>query len=121
MKLADLRTPALFVDVAALDHNLRTMSAALPGSRLRPHVKAHKCTALAKRQRAFGHAGFTCATVREMEGMVEAGLGDDLLLANEIVDARPLGALVSLGARVMLAVDSEATIDAAAAGGCAKC
>lgn len=117
MNLADLRTPALLVDASALDHNLRTMAAALPGERLRPHVKAHKCTALAKRQRAMGHAGFTCATVREVEGMVAAGLGDDLLLANEIADARPLGALVALGARVTLAVDSDATIDAAAAGG----
>ena len=46
-----------------------------------------------------------------------AGLGDDLLLANEVVDARRLGQLVELGARVTVAVDSEATIDAAAAGG----
>ena len=37
--------------------------AALPGARLRPHVKAHKCTALARRQAALGHRGFTCATV----------------------------------------------------------
>ena len=36
--------------------NLAAMSAALPGSRLRPHIKAHKCTALAKEQLAMGHA-----------------------------------------------------------------
>ena len=93
MRLADLATPALVADADVLDANLRTMSAALPGARLRPHVKAHKSTALAKLQAALGHRAFTCATVREMEGMAAAGLGDDLLLANEVLDARRLGAL----------------------------
>ena len=114
MKLADLVTPALLADADLLDANLRAMSAALPGARLRPHVKAHKSTALAKRQAALGHRSFTCATVREMEGMAAAGLGDDLLLANEVLDARRLGAL---DARVTVAVDSPETIEAAAAGG----
>jgi len=109
-----LQTPAALVSAADLDHNLSTMAAALPGSRLRPHVKAHKCTALARRQAAAGHRHFTCATIREVEGLAAAGLGDDLLLANEVVDARRLGALA---ARVTVAVDSPATITAAAAGG----
>ncbi len=114
MRLNELQTPALVVDAATLDHNLSTMSAALPGPRLRPHVKAHKCTALARRQAALGHRGFTCATIREVEGLASAGLGDDLLLANEVLDARRLGAI---SARITVAVDSEETIAAAAAGG----
>ncbi|MCY7363733.1 MAG: alanine racemase [Frankiaceae bacterium] len=93
------------------------MSAALPGRRLRPHVKAHKTTALAWLQAARGHTGFTCATVREVEGMAAAGLGTDLLLANEVLDARRLGAVAEAGACVTLAVDSEQTVEAAAAGG----
>jgi D-serine deaminase-like pyridoxal phosphate-dependent protein len=109
-----LQTPALLVEAEVLEHNLRTMAAALPGPRLRPHVKAHKCTALARRQAALGHRAFTCATIREVEGLAAAGLGDDLLLANEVVDAQRLGALA---ARVTVAVDSEATIAAAAGGG----
>jgi D-serine deaminase-like pyridoxal phosphate-dependent protein len=117
VKVGDLTTPALLVDAEALDHNLATMAAALPGARMRPHVKAHKCTALAARQREVGHTGFTCATIREVEGMAAAGLGDDLLLANEVVDARRLSAVVAAGHRVTLAVDSEATIEAAVAGG----
>jgi D-serine deaminase-like pyridoxal phosphate-dependent protein len=116
-KVADLPTPALVVDAAVLDLNIAAMAAALPGDRLRPHVKAHKCTSLAKRQAAAGHRGFTCATIRECEGMVAAGLGQDLMLANEVLDARRVGALVSDGARVTLAVDSPETIDAAARGG----
>jgi D-serine deaminase-like pyridoxal phosphate-dependent protein len=114
MKIRELTTPALVVDADALEHNLKTMTTALPGPRLRPHVKAHKSTALARRQADAGHHGFTCATIREVEGMAAAGLGEDLLLANEVVDASRLG---RVGARVTLAVDSEATVDAAAEGG----
>jgi D-serine deaminase-like pyridoxal phosphate-dependent protein len=114
MRLTDLQTPALVVERAALEANLATMAAALPGSRLRPHVKAHKTTALAKLQLDAGHPGLTCATIRECEGLAAAGLGEDLLLANQVLDCRRLGAL---DARVTVAVDSEATIVAAAAGG----
>src|SRR5215218_7587361 len=117
MRVAELVTPALVLDAGAFEHNLSTMAAALPGSRLRPHVKAHKCTALAARQAAAGHRRFTCATVREVEGMAAAGLGQDLMLANEVLDARRLGAVVASGARVTLAVDSDVTVAAAAAGG----
>lgn len=117
MRLSDLQTPALLVEESLLEGNLSIMAAALPGARLRPHVKAHKCTALALRQAAHGHRAFTCATIREMEGLAARGLGDDLLLANEVVDARRLGVL---DARVTVAIDSPETLEAAAAGGVAE-
>ncbi|MEY3483039.1 MAG: hypothetical protein RLZ40_1082, partial [Actinomycetota bacterium] len=115
----DLPTPAVLVDVDALEHNLATMAATLPGALLRPHVKAHKSTALAELQRRHGHRSFTCATVREMIGMARAGLGDDLLLANEVVDVERLRTLAAEQDRAMItiAVDSDATIDAAALAG----
>jgi D-threonine aldolase len=116
VRISELRTPALLADVHDLDHNLATMARALPGSRLRPHVKAHKCTELARRQAGAGHHAFTCATIREVEGMAAAGLGEDLLLANEVLDARRLGVLADT-ARVTVAVDSAETVAAAAAGG----
>jgi D-serine deaminase-like pyridoxal phosphate-dependent protein len=115
-----LQTPALLVDERALEHNLAVMADALPGARMRPHVKAHKCTGLALRQAAHGHRTFTCATIREVEVLAAAGLGDDLLLANEVVGphVQRLGdASQRHGARVTVAVDSEATIDAARRGG----
>jgi D-serine deaminase-like pyridoxal phosphate-dependent protein len=117
LSLTEIPTPALLIDAAALDRNIALMAATLPGARLRPHVKAHKCTSLAKRQAAAGHLAFTCATIRECEGMAAAGLGADLLLANEVLDARRLGALIDGGARVTLAVDSPETVEAAAVGG----
>src|SRR6202165_4101632 len=113
MRIDELVTPALLVDADYFAHNLATMAVALPGGRLRPHVKAHKCTALARRQSDAGHHAFTCATIREVEGMATAGLGEDLLLANEVVDCTRLG---GLEARVTVAVDSDATIEAAARG-----
>jgi D-serine deaminase-like pyridoxal phosphate-dependent protein len=117
MRVADLPTPALVVDTPAMTRNLDTMSAALPGARLRPHVKAHKCTALAREQANRGHLGFTGATPRELLGLAAAGLGSDLLLANESVDDARLRALADCGARITVAVDSEATVDAAARNG----
>src|SRR3954453_8267204 len=97
------------------------MAAPRPGPPPRPHVKAHKCTALARRQAALGHAAFTCATPREVLGMAAAGLGADLLLANETLDRRRLRAMAdaetAAGARVTVAVDSDATVAAAAGNG----
>lgn len=117
MRIPDLQTPALLVERSLLAQNLDAMARALPGRRLRPHVKAFKTTALARLMADRGHTGFTCATIREVEGMAAAGLGEDLLLANEVLDARRLGAVVESGARVTLAVDSDVTVRAAAAGG----
>ncbi len=117
LRITDLQTPAVLVDVDLLEANLATMTAARPGTALRPHVKAHKCTGLARLQQQAGHEGFTCATIREVEGMAAAGLGADLLLANEVLDARRLGAVADAGARVTVAVDSEQTVRAATDGG----
>src|SRR6187401_981099 len=97
------------------------MSEALPGAQLRPHVKAHKCTALAAVQYAAGHTTFTCATPREIVGMARAGIGDDLLLANETVDPVRLKAMAGLGAPVTVAIDSDATLAAAADAGITRC
>jgi D-serine deaminase-like pyridoxal phosphate-dependent protein len=119
--LDELSTPALVIDAGAFDRNLATMASVHPGSRLRPHVKAHKCTALAAAQRAMGHHTFTCATPREVVGMAASGMGDDLLLANETVDPIRLRAMADADARVTVAVDSSATVRAAAANGITAC
>src|ERR1700722_18253955 len=117
MRTHELTTPAAVVDGSLLRSNLEAMSEKLPGHRLRPHIKAHKCTSLAKMQAGLGHTRFTCATVAEMEGMAAVGLTDGLLLANEVVEASRLGRLVGAGADVTVAVDSEATIAAASKAG----
>lgn len=119
MRIHDLPTPALIIDVEPFERNLVTMAGRHPGRALRPHVKAHKCTTLAAAQAAAGHRTFTCATPREVLGMAAAGLGDDLLLANEVLDPSRLGALAAAQdtAMITVAVDSAETIDTAADAG----
>ncbi len=117
----DLPTPTLVIDADVFDRNLATMADHHPGDRLRPHVKAHKCTALAAAQQAVGHHTFTCATPLEVVGMARAGVGNDLLLANETVDHARLRAIAELDVAVTVAVDSEATITSAANAGITAC
>ncbi|MEP1126335.1 MAG: alanine racemase [Ilumatobacter sp.] len=115
---ADLRTPALVVDRQAFDANVAAMSAVRPGRSLRPHVKAFKSTALARELVAAGHPTFCAATPREIEGLALAGVGDDLLLANESFDVARLGALSDrTDAVITVAVDSDEILDAAIDGG----
>ena len=123
MDVHEIPTPAPVIQWPAFEANLATMSAVRPGTTLRPHVKAHKCTSIAAAQAERGHTAFTCATPGEMLGMVDAGLGDDLLLANETVDPRRLAALAARQdeASITVAIDSDATLVAAAHAGIRRC
>ncbi len=114
--IRELPTPALIVDVDAFEGNLTEMARHWPAARLRPHVKAHKCTAIAARQVAHGHHTFTAATPGEIVGMARAGVGSDLLLANETLDTARLAEMAAAQDRVLItvAVDSPETIAAAA-------
>lgn len=117
MHVSELATPAAIIDLDVLDHNIDVMAAARPGPALRSHVKAHKCTELARyAAERSGSDSFCCATVREMTGMAEAGLGRDLLLANETVDVDRLRHLATFGeatgSSITIAIDSLPTLDA---------
>ena len=81
----------------------------------REGVQEHRIGRVSSRRR--GHTAFCAATAREIEGLAAAGLGHDLLLANELVDPDRLRALAALDARVTIAVDSDETITAAADAG----
>jgi len=116
--LSEVPTPSLVIDVAALDRNIARMAAFFANGpcRLRPHVKAHKTPAIARRQLAAGSCvGLTCATVLEAEAVAE--FCDDLLIANEIVTADKCGRAATLAAsrRVTVAVDSIEGVEALAA------
>ena len=52
----ELDTPALVVDIDALDHNIETLHGFFRGvdAKVRPHVEAHRCPAIAHRQMAAG-------------------------------------------------------------------
>ena len=108
MTLADIPTPALLVDVAAMERNIATMARFFSeGScRLRPHFKAHKTPEIARRQLAAGSCvGLTCATVSEAE--IAAAFCDDILIANEIIGADKCARVAALPGTITIAIDSE--------------
>ena len=67
----ELDTPALVVDIDALDHNIETLHSFFRGvdAKVRPHVEAHRCPAIAHRQIAAGGTagGISVTTVGEAE------------------------------------------------------
>lgn len=76
-------TPALILDLDALDRNISRMAAHARGRgvALRPHGKTHKSVEIAKRQIAAGAIGLCAATLGEAEVFVRAGLSGVLLCA----------------------------------------
>ena len=89
MTIADIQTPALIVDLAAMEANIKALAArvaAYPSVRVTPHAKAHKSVEIAKRQMAAGASRMCCQNVAEIEAMAAGGIGS-LLLSNEIIGA----------------------------------
>jgi D-serine deaminase-like pyridoxal phosphate-dependent protein len=82
----DLPSPALLLDIAALERNIAAMAKWADGHHVgvRPHAKVHKCVQIARLQLAAGAVGLTVATVYEAEAMLAAD-PPELLIANEVV------------------------------------
>jgi D-serine deaminase-like pyridoxal phosphate-dependent protein len=98
--LDGVETPALVVEAAALDANIKRMQAAARGAgiSLRPHAKTHKSPDIARRQRQAGAIGIGCATLREAEDMSAAGVSD-VLITSPVVGRDKLGRVVALHRR----------------------
>lgn len=81
-----LPTPALILDEAALDANIRRMAARTRGKvALRPHAKTHKCAWIARKQIAAGAVGICCAKIGEAEALSAAGVRG-ILLTSPVAD-----------------------------------
>jgi len=112
MRLEEVDTPALVLDLDAFETNLKRLAQAVGGRvRVRAHAKTHKCPEIGKRQIAAGAVGVCCQKVSEAEAMVDGGIGD-VLVSNEIVGARKLERLAALArrARVGVCVDNAANV-----------
>lgn len=77
----DLDTPALCVDLDKLEQNIRTAQEKLKGTGigLRPHVKTHKCPAIAHMQVKAGAIGICTAKLSESQIMLENGISNVLM------------------------------------------
>jgi D-serine deaminase-like pyridoxal phosphate-dependent protein len=105
--VAAIETPALVIDLDALERNIERMAAYAKQRhlRLRPHAKTHKCADIAKLQMAAGAVGVCVQKTSEAEALAAAGVDD--------IYAAKLARVAALAARVKLAiaVDSALGID----------
>lgn len=109
MRVTEVSTPAVVVDLDVLERNLDRMTAycAARGLGLRPHTKTHKTLEVARMQLARGAHGLTVAKVGEAEVMAEAGT-KQILVAHPIVGEEKIRRLAALASRVdvLVALDS---------------
>jgi D-serine deaminase-like pyridoxal phosphate-dependent protein len=116
--VAAIDTPALVVDLDAMERNIAAMAAFARerGLRLRPHAKMHKSAVVAGWQIAAGAVGVCVQKTSEAEALADAGVAD-LYISNEVVDPAKLARVAALAARVRLAiaVDSSLGVDRLAA------
>lgn len=112
-------TPALVVDLDAMDRNLASMAsfARQHKVRLRPHAKMHKSAALAKLQIAAGAVGVCVQKTSEAEAMVAGGVYD-VFISNEVISPLKLARIAALTravaphkGRIALCVDSTEGIN----------
>ena len=123
MTLREIDTPALLLDLDAMERNLAKMARFFSAgpTRLRPHYKNHKCPALARRQIDAGAIGMTCATLAEAEALVSAGI-TNILISSELAGDRKVGRFVDLARQVDIkaVVDNPRAVAALGAAGRAK-
>lgn len=94
-----LCTPALLLDLDALERNIAAMArlTKAAGVKLRPHMKGGKSIEIARRQIAAGAIGICCATLSEAEVMARAGL-TDILVTSEAVTPAMIDRAIALNA-----------------------
>src|SRR3990170_2856600 len=114
MRVEDLDTPTLTIDLDALEENLDRYQRYFHEHNigLRSHIKTHKTLAIAAMQMAKGAIGLTCQKTGEAEEMVNGGLAVDILIPYNIVGRQKLDRLTALSKRTRLTVaaDSEYTV-----------
>src|SRR5438093_9566843 len=108
MRVSELDTPAVVVDLDVLEKNLRDMAeyCASHGLSLRPHTKTHKIPAIARMQVRSGARGITVAKLGEAELMAREGF-DDILIAYPLVGDSKTERLAALSRKVRVTVATD--------------
>ena len=115
MDAADIQTPALVLDLDALERNIKKMGdyAKSHGMRHRVHGKMHKSVDVAKLQESLGGAcGVCCQKVSEAEVFARGGI-KDVMVSNQVTDLAKIDRLARMprfGARVLCCVDDPANV-----------
>ncbi len=110
-----LDTPALVVDLDALEHNIETLHSFFSNRdvKVRPHVTSHLCPVLAHKQLASDGTvgGISVATVGQAEVFAQNGFVD-ICLTNETVTSQKINRLCALArlARITVAADSVGNV-----------
>lgn len=125
MRIEELDTPAVIVDLDILEANLKSLGSYCQrhGIGLRPHTKTHKIPAIAKMQIESGAHGITVAKIGEAEVMAGAGL-KDILVAYPVLGAAKLERLTKLAhdCKITVSLDSlvaaQGLSEAASRAGC---
>jgi D-serine deaminase-like pyridoxal phosphate-dependent protein len=112
--VAAIDTPALVVDLDAMQRNLQRMQAFATqhGTRLRPHAKMHKSAVLALRQMQAGAVGVCVQKPSEAAAMVAGGVSN-VYVSNQVIALQKCELLAQLNkgltaqnGQISVAVDS---------------
>jgi len=114
--LERVRSPALIVDLDAVDHNLSVTLGLLDGhhTRWRPHLKTVKLALVMRRIRALGVEQAKTSTTLELETACEAGFSDVLLAYPAVGPAVDLVKRIALeypGVRISALVEDPVQVE----------
>ncbi len=110
-----LLTPALVLDLDALERNIAAMAAwaEAGGHTLRPHGKSHKSPDIARLQAEAGAVGLCCASLREAQVMAAAGIKGLLITTPLAPDKAALVVdMLKAGGDVAVVADHRDLVDA---------
>lgn len=111
MNKIELDTPCLVIEKSALEFNLNIMRQHSQNTQvnIRPHVKTHKCSKLAKLQIEYGAIGISAAKVSEAEVLIDAGI-NNILITSPVVTENKISRLISCikkAPETIVVVDNE--------------
>ena len=109
--IAQVDTPALVIDLDAMQRNLAAMAlyASERRMRLRPHAKMHKSATIAKLQIEAGAVGVCVQKLSEAEALAALGVAD-IFISNEIVDPAKLDRFAVLAGQIRLAIAVDSAL-----------
>jgi hypothetical protein len=115
MRIEDIETPAVLIDLDLVEANIARAQAIFDqlGKGFRPHIKTHKIPYLARLQMKAGAIGIACQKISEAEVFAADGFDDILLCFNLLSPAKIARARVLAEAGVLTTVADNAETVAA--------